>query len=73
MISELSRLALLFINDGRGCRGCGACVALCPTGALTISRDRNGNACPVLNPAACRRCGRCRQACDFNRDPAEMR
>lgn len=44
--------------DGARCTGCGACVAVCPTGALTLVENR-----AVLDTARCRGCEVCVPAC----------
>lgn len=44
--------------DVTRCTGCGACVAVCPTGALTLVADRAS-----LDTALCRGCEVCVQAC----------
>ncbi len=44
------------------CKGCGICVAFCPTNVLAI---RDGKV-EVVNPEACTQCGLCELRCpDF--------
>lgn len=40
------------------CQGCGACVGLCKSGALSVSRGK-----AEADPSACRLCGYCGAAC----------
>ena len=48
------------------CKGCGLCVAVCPTGVLQVSRELSALG---VNPARprpehdCRLCGRCTAMC----------
>ena len=50
-------MAAVWLDVAR-CTGCGACVEVCPTGALTLV---GGKAC--LDDALCRGCEACIQAC----------
>ena len=50
-------MAAVWLDVAR-CTGCGACVEVCPTGALTLVE---GRAC--LDDALCRGCEACIQAC----------
>ena len=45
--------------DKNKCIGCGACVGMCPVGA--ISFDSNGLA--EIDPAKCIKCGSCEATC----------
>ena len=46
------------VINQESCTGCGACVAVCREGAISLSDDR-----AVVNGARCVRCGRCVGAC----------
>lgn len=50
------------INNGL-CTGCGACVALCPKGALEISVNKDGTYISTLDNAKCAHCGICSRVC----------
>lgn len=52
----------LFDNKA-SCFGCGACHAVCPTGAITMAADPEGFAYPVIDPEKCIACGSCEAAC----------
>ena len=55
--SHYRRQEIMF--DARRCKGCGDCVAACPSGALT--RDSKGNF--IYRRKLCRLCGTCAEAC----------
>ena len=50
------------------CTGCGACASGCPKAAITMERDREGFAYPVIDGAACVRCGHCTAVCPVLRE-----
>lgn len=49
--------------DEARCTGCSACEAVCPAGCITMSRNRNGFAAPVIDEEKCVHCGRCIRTC----------
>ena len=49
--------------DDTLCHGCDTCARMCPTDALSISRDENGSAYGV-DASACSGCGLCVDVCD---------
>ena len=54
------------LADHTHCTGCTACASGCPKDAITMERDREGFAYPVIDGAACVRCGtarRCAPSC----------
>lgn len=55
-------VAVITINE-KWCKGCGICIAFCPTKVLEAREDGKVFA---ANPAACTRCGLCELRCpDF--------
>lgn len=47
------------------CCGCGVCVAICPLGAIALSRDEEGFEYPSINKEICVKCGKCMKVCAF--------
>ena len=56
------------LADHGRCTGCTACFSACGAGAITMERDREGFAYPVVDPAKCVRCGRCTAVCPMLRE-----
>ena len=56
------------------CTGCTACVAGCPKNAISMVRDGEGFARPVIDPEVCVRCGHCTAVCPMlkEREPKAM-
>lgn len=57
------------IDRKEDCCGCGACVASCPRGCLTMARDEEGFDYPVVAPERCTQCGTCVDVCPMTRPP----
>lgn len=51
------------------CSACSACVAVCPTGALSMEKDAAGFWRPTLDKAKCVECGACTKACPVRTPP----
>lgn len=49
--------------DHMHCTGCSACRNVCPRDAISMERDREGFAYPVIDLDKCIRCGRCTAVC----------
>ena len=46
------------------CTGCGTCVALCPSNAITLTiNEKKGVYIPVLDEDKCNNCGICYKVC----------
>jgi len=54
-------MSKLKINKSK-CAGCGACLRVCPYGAIKIGKD--GKA--VIDKDKCRNCGKCKEVCPFD-------
>jgi coenzyme F420 hydrogenase subunit beta len=61
MISDIVKYGL--------CCGCGACVGVCPAGALSLN-DITVHYAPVFSPLKCTGCGLCRKVCPGKGWPA---
>ena len=55
------------LADRTRCTGCTACASGCPKDAITMVRDREGFAYPVIDGEACVRCGHCTAICPILR------
>ena len=55
--------ALPKLADHTRCTGCTACASICPRDAISMARDREGFAYPVVDPNVCVHCGRCTSVC----------
>jgi ferredoxin len=51
----------VYVNVAR-CTGCGACVDVCPAGAIHLVEDEAGR-CAEIDQEVCRRCAACVEAC----------
>lgn len=47
------------------CCGCAACMHVCPVGAITWTRNREGFGEPVIDDHKCIDCGLCRKVCPY--------
>lgn len=58
------------------CCGCGACEAICPTGAVRMQERELGFLYPTVQQDLCLECGKCIDVCQIGRDmennPAEQ-
>lgn len=46
-----------WINQNK-CTGCGACVNICPVGAISIKNDK-----AIIDQSKCIKCGKCLDVC----------
>ncbi|MDY5613495.1 polysaccharide pyruvyl transferase family protein [Dysosmobacter sp.] len=62
------------LADYGACTGCTACASGCPKDAITMERDKEGFAYPVIDPDQCVRCGHCTAVCPMihEREPKSL-
>ena len=58
-------------TDKRECTGCGACVSICPKGAITMRPDEEGFSYPVVDQALCISCDLCEKRCPVGKEHEE--
>jgi NAD-dependent dihydropyrimidine dehydrogenase PreA subunit len=56
---------LIFLEAKKDCGGCGACQAVCPTGAIEMKPDEDGFFYPSLTLSRCVNCNQCQAVCPF--------
>ncbi len=54
---------MIQIDTKENCCGCGACANICPTNSITMERDEEGFAYPVVDNSKCIKCGKCKGIC----------
>lgn len=52
--------------DPKMCRGCGSCVAACPSHAVTLMPNDIGGWYASVDQALCKGCGNCVSVCPSN-------
>jgi ferredoxin len=56
---DVSRLKKSVVNDEEKCISCGACIAVCPAGAISLNRNKE----IIIERDRCHKCGVCVEAC----------
>ena len=51
--------------DKSNCTGCGACLTVCPVGAIRFEEDSMGFLFPVVDDNKCIACGKCVRSCQL--------
>lgn len=59
---------MIEINDKSKCTGCGACLNVCPTGAIKMKYDNDGFCYPKVALDKCISCHLCEKGCPFNNE-----
>lgn len=59
------------LQDKTACTGCGACVSICPKGAIAMRADEEGFLYPAVDSAMCVGCDLCEKRCPSGHRPAE--
>ncbi len=54
---------IISVVDPEACTGCGACIKVCPYGAISIEEPKKPPV--IVNPALCQGCGNCIAQCNF--------
>ncbi len=54
------------ICEEKKCYGCGACVAICDNGAISLEVNASGFAYPVISQKLCNDCEKCKNQCPAN-------
>ena len=54
---------MIQITDKTQCCGCTACVSVCPQNCITMQRDGEGFAYPVVDASLCVGCDACEAVC----------
>ncbi len=55
----VNKLKKSIVNEEEKCVSCGACIAVCPAGAISFTKDKD----IVVEKEKCHRCGVCVEAC----------
>lgn len=61
----------LYFKKKNDCCGCGACINICPKGAMELQNDEYGFKYPVKNKDICIDCGLCDRVCNFKREKSD--
>lgn len=61
----MNRETIELVPDVAKCSGCGACMQVCPKGAITMQAAHNGSLFPVIAQEICIGCGKCVQYCGY--------
>lgn len=61
--------AIELFQEQKDCCGCGACMNVCPKGAITMRADEFGFLYPNIDPARCVECAACKNVCGYQSRP----
>lgn len=59
---------MIEIKDKSLCTGCGACVSVCPKGALSMEKDQDGFYYPKADKLECTSCSLCDKVCPVRKE-----
>lgn len=60
------------VTDEGNCCGCLACMAVCPTNAISKTENERGFIVPTIDDSKCINCGFCLRTCDFKKEHKEQ-
>lgn len=61
-------MTIVLFENKKSCCGCGACVNVCPKGAITMKSDELGYSYPVVDSSRCVSCGACKKVCSYQNE-----
>ena len=61
------------LADHADCTGCGACLKVCPKGAIAFNKDNEGFPVPIIYDNNCIKCGLCERVCPVLNKPMTNR
>lgn len=56
------------LQDKNACTGCGACMSVCPKGAISMRADEEGFLYPLVDSALCVECDLCEKRCPAGKE-----
>ncbi len=59
--------SITLVKNPKDCSACGACLAACPTRAITMDTDTCGCQYPTIDSTACIQCGKCVDICGYHK------
>lgn len=58
-------MEIVLFDNKVNCCACGACMNICPKGAITMIEDEYGFLYPEINKELCIKCGACKKVCAY--------
>ena len=65
----MERKKIVLFEENDNCCGCGACMNVCPKGAITMGENEQGFVFPNIDYDKCVSCGACVRVCGYNNPP----
>lgn len=59
------KVEIVLFDNKVNCCACGACMNICPKGAITMIEDEYGFLYPEINKELCIKCGVCKKVCAY--------
>lgn len=59
---------IVLFNEKKDCCGCGACLNICPKGAIYMEHDKNGFIYPKISDKKCIECTLCKKVCAYQKN-----